>query len=80
MYRGYCNWKDATIAFKNHELSACHHEAVEVIIRLPATSTHIGVHLSQQYALEMEQNKIILLKVLWFFSIQFNSIVILQSR
>ena len=51
--------------FKNHELSACHREGVEVIIRLPATTTHIGVHLSQQYALEMEQNKRMLLKVLF---------------
>ena len=52
------------MAFKSHELSACHLEAVEVIIRLPATTTHIGVHLSQQYALEMKQNKRMLLKVL----------------
>lgn len=52
------------MAFKSHESSACHREAVEVIIRLPATTIHIGVHLSQQYALEMEKNKRMLLKVL----------------
>ena len=64
MCRGCCNRKDATIAFKNHELSACHREAVAVIIRLPATTTHIVVHLSQQYALQIEQNKRMLMKVL----------------
>jgi hypothetical protein len=26
---GYSNWKDATVAFKKHQLSACHHTAVK---------------------------------------------------
>ena len=51
------------MAFKSHESSACHCEAVEVVIHLPATTTHIGIHLSRQYAFEME-NKRMLLKVL----------------
>ena len=62
--RGYSNWKDATMAFKSHESSACHHEAVEVVIRLPATITHIGIHLSQQYAFEKKKKRRMLLKVL----------------
>lgn len=30
--KGYSNWKDAIVAFKKHEKSACHKEAVEMII------------------------------------------------
>ena len=59
MCKGYSNWKDATIGFRNHEQSACHHEAVDVIIRLPASTKHIG---AQQYAIEMAKNRRVLLK------------------
>lgn len=61
---GYSNWKDATIGFRNHELSGCHREAVEVVISLPATTMNIGAHLSQQYAQEKEMNRKMLIKVL----------------
>ena len=61
---GYCNWKDATVAFKNHESSACHREAVEVFIHLPSTTQHIGVLLSEQYAREMAKSRRMLLKIL----------------
>ena len=54
--KGYSNWKDATVAFNKHEGSNCHREAVEVIVTLPATTVHIGVQLSQEYAREMENN------------------------
>ena len=39
MTRGFSNWKDT---FKKHEKSSCHHEAVEVMITLPATTVNIG--------------------------------------
>ena len=45
---GYCNWKDATMGFRNHELSGCHQEVVEVIISLPTTTINIGAHPSFQ--------------------------------
>lgn len=35
-----------------------------MIITLPATTVHIGAHLSQQYAREMENNRKMLMKVL----------------
>ena len=54
------------MAFKNHESSACHREAVEVIIRLPSTTQHIGVLLSEQYAVEMAKTRQMLLKILSF--------------
>ena len=58
----YSNWKDATVAFKAHENSAYHHEAVYMIITLPATTMHIGTQLSRQYALEMAMHRRMLLK------------------
>ena len=61
---GYSNWKDATVGFRNHELSGCHREAVEVIISLPATTMNIGAHLSRQYAQEKELNRKMLIKIL----------------
>ena len=62
--KGYSNWKDATTRIRNHELSACHREAVDMIIRFPATTQHIGQHLSQQYASETAKNRRALLKIL----------------
>ena len=61
---GYSNWKDATVGFRNHELSGCHRKAVEVIISLPATTMNIGAHLSRQYAQEKELNRKMLIKIL----------------
>jgi len=48
--RGFHNWKDSTIAFRNHERCASHKEAVEVIITLLSTTKDIGEHLSHQHA------------------------------
>ena len=49
---GFHNWKDATIAFRNHEQSACHAEAVETMVIIPSTVPDVGEMLSQQYASE----------------------------
>ena len=35
--KGYQNWKDTTSSFRNHEGSACHKEAVEKMVTIPAT-------------------------------------------
>ena len=40
--RGYQNWKDATNAFRKHENSACHKQAVDVMITIPATHSDVG--------------------------------------
>ena len=42
--QGLLQLKDATMAFKNHEKSGCHREAVEMILSLPATTMHITPH------------------------------------
>ena len=57
MTRGFSNWKDGTIAFRNHEKSASHGEAVQVIIRLPSTTRDIGEQLSQQHATQKLKNR-----------------------
>ena len=41
--RGFQNWKNATQQFRSHEQSACHIEAVEKVITLPAITKHVGV-------------------------------------
>lgn len=64
MNKGFSNWKDATMAFRNHEKTSCHHEAVEMIITLPAMTTHIGKQLSRQYGNEMAKNRKVLLRIL----------------
>lgn len=64
MCRGFSNWKDATVGFKSHELSACHREAVEMVINLPSSTKHIGAILSKQYEMQMAQNRKMLLKIL----------------
>ena len=43
--KGFSNWKDVTIGFKNHEASASHKEAVQVTL-LPTTHSDIGEMLS----------------------------------
>ena len=64
MTRGFCNWKNATLSFKNHELSGCHKEAVEVMITIlevmitiPATTPNIGEMLSNQHSTSKGRNR-----------------------
>ena len=64
MSRGFNNWKDATIAFQSHELSACHRKAVEMIISLPSSTKHVGVLLSWQCEEEKARNRKMLLKIM----------------
>ena len=62
--RGYQNWKDATAAFRKHESSSCHKQAVEQMIVLPATNRDTGECLSTSLALEMSANRACFLKLL----------------
>ena len=64
MTRGFSNWKDGTVAFRNHEKSACHHQAVEVIVTLPSTTRDIGELLSQQHAAQKLKNRQALYQIL----------------
>ena len=60
---GFSNWKDATVAFKKHQLSACH-SAVDVMITIPATTRDIGEQLSQIHSQEKATNRRMFLKIL----------------
>ena len=61
MTKGFSNWKDATVAFPQHEESACHKEAVEMLT-LPATTPNVGEMLSSTLAKEKAANRHCLLK------------------
>ena len=51
---GNCNWKDATSAFKKHQESKTHCEAVEAMITLPKTTSDVGELLSKAHKEEKE--------------------------
>ena len=53
----FLKWKDGTIAFRKHEKSACHSEAVEVVVTLPATTRNVGELLSRQYTVQKQNNR-----------------------
>ena len=38
----FSNWKDATVGFANHEKSATHKHAMEVVVTLSQTHRDIG--------------------------------------
>jgi hypothetical protein len=52
--KGYCNWKDATSAFRKHQESETHCEAVEAMITLPKTTSDVGELLSKAHKEEKE--------------------------
>ena len=61
--RGFSNWKNLT-TFKNHVKSACHREAVEVFVTLPAITKNVGEHLSHDHAVQKVNSQQALLQVL----------------
>ena len=62
--KGFYNWKDAKVAFRNHEDSAVHRKSVEMLYTLPRTTKDIGETLSESYANEKKKNREYLLKIL----------------
>jgi hypothetical protein len=61
---GFKNWKDATISFKNHELSASHKEALQVVVVIPSTCPDVGDMLSREHAREKSENRQCFLRIL----------------
>ena len=57
IYAGFCNWKDATVAFPNHEKSDAHKTAVELVVTLPETTKDVGELLSSTHAAEKSENR-----------------------
>ena len=64
IYKGFCNWKDATVGMKIHELSACHKTVMEIMVVLPSSYKDVGEQLSQQHANEKRDNRQCLLNIL----------------
>ena len=62
--KGFKNWKDATISFKNHEASASHKDALQVVVVIPSTCQDVGELLSQEHAREKRENRHCLLCIL----------------
>ena len=60
---GFSNWKDATVGFANHEKSATHKRAVEVVVTLSQTHRDIGEILSTSHASEKAVNRRCLMKI-----------------
>ena len=61
---GFSNWKDGTIAFHKHKKSACHSEAVEIVVTLPATTKNVGELLSRKYAVQKLNDRQALYKIM----------------
>jgi hypothetical protein len=62
--KGFQNWKDATRIFRDHEKSKCHTEAVERMLKLPATTPDVGEMLVGQLAEQKKHNRKMLLHVI----------------
>ena len=60
--KGYCNWKDAIVAFGKHEGSDCHKSAIEAVT-LPIQCKDIAEQLSKQIASDKLDNRRCLLKI-----------------
>ncbi|KAL5474965.1 hypothetical protein EMCRGX_G027003 [Ephydatia muelleri] len=52
---GFCNWKDATVAFSTHFQSKSQIEAVEAVITLPKQTKDVGAQLSIAHKAEKEE-------------------------
>ena len=62
--RGYCNWKDAVMAFKKHEESKCHKESTDVMLIIPSQHRNVGEMLSGQLARQKAVNRRMLYSII----------------
>jgi len=62
--KGFSYWKEATTAFKKHQSSDCHREAVQAIVTVPQQVRDVGELLSKAHQEEKATNQKILLKIL----------------
>ena len=51
------NWMDATVSFKNHEVSASHKEALQVVVVIPSTCLDMSEMLSREHAHEKSEKR-----------------------
>ena len=62
--KGFCNWKDAKVTFRNHEDSTVHRKSVEMLYTLLRMTKDIRETLSESYANGKKKNTEYLLKIL----------------
>jgi hypothetical protein len=62
--KGFTYWKEATTAFRKHQSSDCHKEAIEAVVTLPKQVHDVGELLSKAHKEEKAMNRRMLLKIL----------------
>ena len=62
---GFTNWKKALDKFEKHQNTASHHEAVDLVVKIPSTTQNVGEMLTgRTYASQKEENRDMLLVIL----------------
>ena len=62
--KGFTYWKEGPKAFKKHQGSDCHREAVDALVVLPRCTKDVGDLLSSEHQAEKTRNRKILLLIL----------------
>ena len=62
--KGFYNWEDEKVAFRNHEDNTEHRKSVEMLYTLPRMTKDIRETLTESYANGKKKNKEDLLKIL----------------
>ena len=62
--KGFNNWKDASVKFKEHESSNCHKDSVVVTVDLPSFVKDIAETLQSELTKQKMENRQMLLKIL----------------
>ena len=60
--RGFTYWKEATTAFKKHQESECHREAIQAMLSPPKHT--IGELISKEHKKEQEMNRKMFIRIL----------------
>jgi hypothetical protein len=57
---GFSNWKKAIAKFERHHNTKSHHEALDLVVKIPSTNKDVGNMLSSNLAAQKIENKKIL--------------------
>ena len=52
----FSNWKKAIERFNKHEQSIAHHQAVDLVEKIPSTTRNVGDMLSSKYEQQKAEN------------------------
>ena len=62
--KGFSNWKDATVRFRDHAKTDCHKDALLKLVVLPKTTPDVGELMSRSHAEDKAANRQCFLKLL----------------